>query len=107
MSEKVNSIELFRVEGKRYRQYIIRELFCYRHPRHGYIVKKSYENYLILTTGAVPKRQEEYDRLIEAQKRKLARYNTTVTAPRDKPITDWWWEPPGEPGRFDDKGNRL
>lgn len=107
MSELGNQVEQIKMYGKWYRVYTIRELFCYRHPRYGHIVKKSYADKMIMTTGRLPGSQEGRDRLIEVRKRKIVRYNTKVTAEGALPITEWWWEPPGEPGRFDDEGNRL
>lgn len=107
MGIAVNEVDQIKWDGKWYRVYKIHELFCYRHPKYGHIVKKSYADKMFMTTGRLPAGKEACERLIEVQKRKIVRYNTQVTAPGDKPITDWWWEPPGEPGRFDDKGNRL
>jgi hypothetical protein len=52
MSKKFNSVHHVKIGGKWYRVYKIRELFCYRHPVYGHIVKKSYENQSIMTTAA-------------------------------------------------------
>jgi hypothetical protein len=107
MSNKFNSVHHVKIEGKWCRVYKIRELFCYRHPVYGHIVKKSYADFSIMTHGRVSPRPEVKERLIESQKRKIERYNTTATAAGQPPITEFWWEPPGPTGRFDDEGNPL
>jgi hypothetical protein len=105
--QPMNKVEHIKIGGKWFRLFTIRELFCYRHPTYGHIVKKSYENQSIMTTGRVSPRKDVQARLIESQKRKIERMNTKATALDCRPITEYWWEPPGPTGRFDDDGNPL
>jgi hypothetical protein len=102
-----NKVEHIKIGPKWYRVYTIRELFCYRHPTYGHIVKKSYENQSIMTTGRVSPRPEVQARLIQGQKWNIEQYNKRAVADGAKPITEYWWEPPGPTGRFDDEGNPL
>jgi hypothetical protein len=107
MSKEFNSVKNVKIGGQWYREYKIRELFCYRHPVHGHIVKKSYENQTIWTTGRVSPKPEKKKEIIEAHKRTIERKNVRATAQGCPPITEYWWEPPGPTGRFDDEGNPL
>jgi hypothetical protein len=106
-SDGINSVENIKLGGKWCRLFTIRELFCYRHPTHGYIVKKSYAEKSIMTKGRAPTRADLVQKLIEGQKRNIEAYNTKVTAPGARPITEFWWEAPGMPGRYDDDGNPV
>ena len=92
----MNSIDGFQVDGANLRKIVITDLFCYRHPRTGEVIKKDYSRTPIIEEGRMPRNDEAIKRMIETRKRKLVKYNTKVTAPKDLPITEWWWEDPDE-----------
>jgi len=106
MSE-VNEVMNMKIGGQWFRRYVIRELFCYLHPVGGHIVKKSYANQTIMTTGRVPGDAKKRAALIESQKRQIERANVQATAAGCPPIVEFWWEKPGPTGRFTADGLPL
>lgn len=97
-----NKIEQTSLNGRPIHHIHIVELFCYRHPMSGMIVKKEYKP--VMKAGKVKNIQYA----IDAAKQSIVRYNTKVTAEGSRPITDWWWEPHGDPpGRYNPDGSPV
>ncbi|MBK8990134.1 MAG: hypothetical protein IPM39_29405 [Chloroflexi bacterium] len=106
-TSEINSVETIKIGGECFRLFTIRELFCYRHPTAGHVVKKSYAGQSIMVKGRVGKDPKGRAELIAAQKRKIERYNTEAVAVGRPAIVDYWWEAPGPTGRFAEDGTPL
>lgn len=99
-----NTIEAIEIGGQKMHLVVIRELFCYRHPTSGHIIKKSYNDPPgICRFGPPPRTSVDAQLIIDREKRRIEQYNTTSG---DLNITEWWWEPPGDPpGRYNRDGS--